>query len=153
MNTLWPLWAIGFSKVLSSVGAAISYWFSSKLIRKVGSFRLLLISNIYGKIINICSVAVATIISPILMSSTSIFHGATEVANSKLMQKEFTNAQRATLGSVNSFLGSLAFGIFAIFLGILADKFGPARALLFAFIISLPTLLINWVLFKENKNE
>ncbi|MFH1967555.1 MAG: MFS transporter [Patescibacteria group bacterium] len=153
VNTLWPLWAIGFSKVLSSVGAAISYWFSSKLIRKVGSFRLLLISNIYGKIINICSVAVATIISPILMSSTSIFHGATEVANSKLMQKEFTNAQRATLGSVNSFLGSLAFGIFAIFLGILADKFGPAKALLFAFIISLPTLLINWTLFRENKNE
>ena len=68
VNTLWPLWAVGFSKVLSSIGAAISYWYSGKLIRKVGAFRLLLISDIYAKVINIGSVAVATIISPVLLS-------------------------------------------------------------------------------------
>lgn len=153
VNTLWPLWAVGFSKVLSSIGAAISYWYSGKLIKKVGAFRLLLISNIYGKFINIGSVAVATIISPILLSSTSLFYGATGVANSKLMQKEFTDEQRATLGSINSFMGNLAFGIFAVTLGMFADKFGPTKALLFAYIFSLPTLLINWNLFKDNKNE
>lgn len=153
VNTLWPLWAVGFSKVLSSIGAAISYWYSDKLIKKVGAFRLLLISNIYGKFINIGSVAVATIISPVLLSSTSLFYGATGVANSKLMQKEFTDEQRATLGSINSFMGNLAFGIFAVILGMFADKFGPTKALLFAYIFSLPTLLINWNLFKNNKNE
>lgn len=153
VNTLWPLWAVGFSKVLSSIGAAVSYWYSGKLIRKVGVFRLLFISNIYGKVINIGSVAIATIISPILLSSTSLFYGATGVANSKLMQKEFTNEQRATLGSINSFMSNLAFGIFAVILGMFADKFGPTKALLFAYIFSLPTLLINWTLFKNNKNE
>lgn len=153
VNTLWPLWAVGFSKVLSSIGAAISYWYGGKLIRKVGAFRLLLISNIYGKVVNICSVAVATIISPVLLSSTSLFYGATSVANSKLMQREFTDEQRATLGSINSFLGNLAFGVFAVILGIFADKFGPTKALLFAYILSLPTLLINWTLFKDDKNE
>jgi MFS family permease len=153
VNTLWPLWAVGFSKVLSSIGAAISYWYGGKLIRKIGAFRLLLISNIYGKVINIGSVAVATVISPVLLSSTSLFYGATSVANSKLMQREFTDEQRATLGSINSFLGNLAFGVFAVILGIFADKFGPTKALLFAYIFSLPTLLINWTLFKDNKNE
>lgn len=153
VNTLWPLWAVGFSKVLSSVGAAISYWYSGRLIKKVGAFRLLLISNVYGKVINIGSVAVATIISPVLLSSTSLFYGATGVANSKLMQKEFTDEQRATLGSINSLMGNLAFGIFAVILGIFADKFGPTKALLFAYIFSLPTLLINWTLFKNNKDE
>ncbi|MBI3069798.1 MAG: MFS transporter [Candidatus Levybacteria bacterium] len=153
VNTLWPLWAVGFSKVLSSIGAAISYWYSGKLIKKGGAFRLLLISGIYGKIINIISVAIATVISPVLLSSTSLFYGVTEVANSKLMQKEFTDEQRATLGSLNSFMGNLAFGVFAIILGIFADKFGPTKALLFAYLFSLPTLLINWTLFKSNKNE
>ncbi|PJE62461.1 hypothetical protein COU88_04880 [Candidatus Roizmanbacteria bacterium CG10_big_fil_rev_8_21_14_0_10_39_6] len=153
VNTLWPLWAVGFSKVLSSIGAAISYWYSGKLIRKIGAFRLLLISNIYGKVINIGSVAIATVISPILLSSTSLFYGATGVANSKLMQKEFTNEQRATLGSINSFMGNLAFGVFAVILGILADKLGPTKALLIAYIFSLPTVFINWTLFKNNKNE
>lgn len=153
VNTLWPLWAVGFSKVLSSIGAAISYWYSGKLIRKIGAFRLLLISNIYGKIVNIGSVAVATVISPILLSSTSLFYGATGVANSKLMQKEFTDEQRATLGSINSFMGNLAFGAFAIILGFFADEFGPTKALLIAYILSLPTLWINWVLFKDDKNS
>ena len=153
VNTLWPLWAVGFSQILSSIGAAISYWYSGKLIKKVGAFRLLLISNIYSKVINIGSVAVATVGSPVLLSSTSLFHGANDVANSKLMQKEFTDEQRATLGSINSFMGNLAFGIFAVILGIFADKLGPTKALLIAYIFSLPTLLINWVLFKDNKNE
>lgn len=153
INTLWPLWAVGFSKVLSSVGAAVSYWYSGVLIKRVGAFRLLLVSNIYNKIINISSVAVATIVSPVLLSSTSLFHGATSVANSKLMQKDFTNEQRATLGSINSFMGNLAFGVFAVILGLFADKYGPTKAPLFTYIFSLPTLLINWALFKDHKNE
>lgn len=147
VNTLWPIWAVGFSKVLSSIGAAVSYWYSGKLIRKIGAFRLLLISNIYGKFINIISVAAASVISPVLLSTTSLFFGATSVANSKLMQKEFTDEQRATLGSINSFIGNLAFGVFAVILGLIADKFGPAKALLAAYIFSLPTVLINWKLF------
>lgn len=152
VNTLWPLWAVGFSKVLSSIGGAISYWYSGKLIKKIGAFRLLLISNIYGKIINIGSVAIATVVSPVILSSTSLFYGVSEVTKSKLMQKEFTDEQRATLWSINSFMGNLAFGIFAVILGIFADKFGPTKALLFAYILSLPTLLIYWTLFKDNKD-
>lgn len=150
VNTLWPIWAVGFSQVLSSIGAAISYWYSGKLIKKIGAFRLLLISNIYSKLTNIGSVAIATVISPVLLSSTSLFHGVNWVANSKLMQAEFTDEQRATLGSLTSFMGSLAFGVFAVILGIFADKFGPANALLIAYIISLPTLWINWILFKDD---
>ena len=153
INTLWPLWAIGFSKVISSVGAAASYWYGGKLIRKIGAFRLLFIANIYSKIINISSVAIPTVASPVLMATTSVFFGANNVAQSKLMQNEFSDEQRATLGSVNSFLGNLVFGIFAIFLGLFADKLGPATALLIIYIVGLPTLFINWVLFKNNRNE
>jgi len=152
-NTLWPLWAIGFAKVLSSIGAAISFWYSSKVIKKMGAFRLLLISNIYSKVINIGFVGIATVFSPLFLSTTSLFYGATEVARNKLLQKEFTDNQRATLGSINSFLGNVAFGVFAVILGFFADAFGPAKALLFAYIFSLPTLLINWSLFNDNADE
>jgi len=67
VNKLWPLlWAVGFSKVFSSLGAAISYWFSGKLIKKFGAYRLLLLSNIYSKCINIFSVLFASVFSPLL---------------------------------------------------------------------------------------
>jgi hypothetical protein len=153
VNTIWPLWAVGFSKVLPSVGAGIGYWYSGRIIKKFGAFKLLLVSNIFSKIINIFSLVFVTVFSPILMSSTSLFFGVNNVAESKLMQKEFTDEKRATLGSISSFFGNFAFGIFAIILGLFADKFGPTMALLFASIISLPTLIINWSLFKDNKTE
>ena len=153
VNTLWPIWAVGFSKVLSSIAAAFSFWFSGKIIKKVGAFRLLLLSDIYEKVINIGSVGIATVASPVFLSSTSLLYGATEVANNKLMQLEFNDEQRATLGSITSFMGSLAFGLFAIILGLLADKFWPTKALFFAYILSLPTLFIYWKLYKDDKNQ
>lgn len=153
VNTLWPLWAVGISKALSSIGATLSYWYAGKLIKKVGAFRLLFFSNVYSEAVDIFSVALPTVASPLLMTSTSLFYGADEVASSKLVQKEFSDRQRATLGSLNSFIGKLAFGIFAVILGFLGDKFGPAKALLFAYVLSLPTVWINWILFRDNKDE
>lgn len=153
VNKFWPLWAVGFSKVFSSIGAAISYWFSGKLIKKFGAYRLLLFSNIFSKFINIFSVLIASVFSPLLLSSTSLLHGATEVAKNKLMQQEFTDEQRATLGSLNSLLGNFAFGICAILIGSIADKFGVIMALFIIYVLSLPTLWINWMLFNKNKNE
>lgn len=153
INTLWPLWTVGISKALSNIGATLSYWYAGKLIKKVGAFRLLFVSNVYSQAVDIFSVALPTVASPLLMTSTSLFYGADEVASSKLVQKEFNDRQRATLGSINSFIGKLAFGIFAVILGFLGDKFGPAKALLFAYVLSLPTVWINWILFRDNKNE
>ena len=69
------------------------------------------------------------------------------------MQKEYTEEQRATIDSLNSLLGSLFYGIFSVFIGIVGDKFGPATALLISQIISLPTIYINWRLMKMNKNS
>lgn len=151
VNTLWPIWAVGFARVLPNIGATISFWFSGKVIKKYGAIKLLFISNIYGKVVNIISLIMANIFSPILMSTSSLFYGITEVGNSVLMQNEFSDQQRATLGSLTSFVGSLTFGFFAIFLGYLADKFGPANALLISTVISLPTIWINWHLLKNEK--
>ncbi len=153
VNTLWPIWAVGFAKVLSSLGAAASYWFSGKLIKKYGALKLLLIDKVYSRVTDVISLLMANVFSPILMSSSSLLFGVTEVAKSKLMQTEFTDGERATMGSLTSFMGSLAFGVFAIFLGFLADKFGSTHALLIANCLSAPTILINWHLLKNEKDS
>lgn len=151
VKTLWPIWAIGFAKTLSFLGASLSFWYSGKILRKIEALKLKFYSNIYSKIVNIFSAAFPSIFSPAIMSSTSLFYGVGGVAESKLMQKEYTEEQRAILDSLNSLLGSLFYGIFAVFIGFIADAFGPAKALLIAQIISLPTVYINWKLVKMNK--
>ena len=69
------------------------------------------------------------------------------------MQKEFTNEQRATMGSLDSFAGSIFFGILAFLLGFLADSFSPARALLILQIVQIGNLLIYWKLFRHERNQ
>jgi predicted MFS family arabinose efflux permease len=85
------------------------------------------------------------------MTTSSLFFGTGTVAQSSLLQKEFTHEQRATMGSLNSLASNLLFGVMAIILGFVADKIGPAKALLLTTIAGIPVLYIYLKLFKEDK--
>jgi MFS family permease len=153
IGTIWPLWAIGFSKMISYGGATLSFWFSGKIIRKIGEYNILIVANIYSRITNFIAYGIPTLFSPVLMASSSIFYGATSVAKNALMQKEYTPEQRATLGSLNSFVGSIFYGIFAPLLGFIADVYGPAKALIVVQFCMLSVLYINFKLKKMQKNN
>jgi MFS family permease len=152
-NSIWPVWAIGIAKTASYLLASISYHVSGRSIKRFGSVEVVLADNIYNRIINIFSTGFPSILSPILMSSTSIFHGITDVSKNALFQKEFTNTQRATMSSLNSLAGSLFFGVVSLFLGFTADSLSPARALLFMQIFQIVNLFIYWKLFKHKNPQ
>lgn len=151
IGTLWPIWAIGISRMISYGGAFISFWFSGKIIKKFGEYNILIYANIYTRIANFIAYGMPTIASPILMASSSLFYGATDVSKNALMQKAYTQEQRATLGSITSFFGSLFYGIFSPFIGFIADSYGPAKALLFVQCCMLFVLYINYQLRKMSK--
>lgn len=149
--TVWPLWAIGISKMLPSFGASLSFFYSGKLIKKFKEINILLFDSIYGKIISLISLGFPSIFSPLLMSTPSLLYGVGTVAEKTLMQYEFTDHQRATMGSLNSFGGSLGYALMSLVLGGLADVFGPAKALLVLTIIGLPTIYLYWILFRNDR--
>jgi len=151
VNTVWPVWAIGFASVLSNIGATVSFYFSGKLIKKFGELKMLITGSIYGKIINIISLLFPTVASPALMTTTSVFYGTSSVSENSLLQKEFTHEQRATMGSLNSLASSIAFGIISVLLGLVADKIGPAKALLTTTLLGIPVIFIYLKLFKDEK--
>ncbi len=149
-QTLIPLWAIGIIKTLSNIAGAISFHFSGKILKKFNGVKVLIVDNIYNSVINLIAVAIPTVFSPFLMTTTSAFYGVTTVAKNSYMQKEFTNEQRATMGSLISFIGSLFFGILSIVVGYLADKYTPAKAFM---ILMIFQLCILWFFVKLKKNE
>jgi MFS family permease len=151
VNTVWPVWAIGFASVLSNIGATASFFFSGRLIKKFGELKMLIAGSTYGKIINLIALLFPTVVSPALMTTTSVFYGSNSVAESSLLQKEFTHEQRATMGSLNSLASSLAFGVVSVALGFVADKIGPARALLTTTLLGIPVIFIYLKLFKDEK--
>lgn len=130
VSTLWPLWAIGAISALSNVGAAWSYFYGGKLIDRFKPLRVLNLEIISNRIVNLTALLFPTVFSPILMNSTSLFFGAGSVAMNSLLQKEFTQVQRATMSSLNAFAGGIVFGIASITLGVLVDRFDARTALI-----------------------
>jgi len=150
-NILWPLWAIGFAKMLSYIGATFSFYFSGRIINKFNEIRSLLAGSIYNKIVNIIATLFPSVLSPFLMSSTSLTYGVSTVSKNSLLQKEFTPHQRATIGSLNSLLESVMTAIFAFSIGLIGDGLGPAKALFVSQIISLVATYMYWVVFRDDK--
>ncbi len=147
---VWPIWALGFAKMISNVLASTSFYYSGKLIDRLGPLRILIAGNLYARIVNVIALVTSSTISPALMSTNSLFYGASNVSMNSLLQKEFTPHQRATMGSLNSFFGSISFAILAFLFGGLADVVGVVNAFLIAQIINLLPIAIYIKLFKHS---
>lgn len=150
-NSLLPLWAVGLVRTISNGGAALGFYLSGKVIDRIGGVKTLFLVEIYAKTVDFFGLVFSTVFSPFLLSTTSVGYGLGSVASDTLMQKEFTNEQRATMSSFSSFVGSLFYGIFAFFIGLIADKIGIRMTLIVVQIIALPSLFFVWRLVKLNK--
>lgn len=152
INSLWPLWAVGVARALSFVGGSISFYFAGPVIQKLKALNTLIINSIVNRLLNLLALIFPTIASPAIMSATSLTYGSSKVAENTLLQKEFTDEQRATLGSINSLAGSILFGIVSFGLGLFADKIGPLKALIIINILLVIPILLLWKLFHHERN-
>lgn len=153
VNSLWPLWAVGISYFFSHVGAGLSSFYSGKLINRFGSLRLLNIEIIFNRVVNLTALLFPTVASPALMGSTSLTYGVSSVAMNSLLQKEFTHSQRATMSSLNAFAGSIAFGVFSVLLGAVADRFDARIAMIIAHILLLTPLFFYRKIFLHEQTH
>ena len=69
------------------------------------------------------------------------------VARDTLMQRSFTDRQRATMGSLISLGGNLLYAVVVFALGWFADRIGPQYALLAAELTTISVVLLYWRLF------
>ncbi len=152
-NTLLPIWAVGVAKITSNISSGLGFHFSGKLIKKFRSIPILFFGETYNEIVSFFALIFVTKLTPFLLSSTSFFYGTRTIIVSSLMQKEFTDKQRATMSSLNSFAGSLFFGVFAFMTGLFADKVGARNAMLVIQILSLSRTYLIWRFYKLPSNS
>lgn len=148
--SIWPIWAIGLASMLSNFGATIGFYISGKVVDRFGAFKVLLIGSTYNRFIDFVSLIFVTPISPLLMSTTSFHYGISSVAKNSLMQKEFSDQQRATMSSLNSFASSIFFAVVSFCLGLLADRLNPVQALLLLESLMIINIYVYWRMFKSN---
>lgn len=150
--TLWPIWAIGVASTISNLLAATSYYVSGKIIKKLSVKTILIGENLYNRIVNLLALFFPTIISPALMITSGITFGLGDTSINMLLQRHFTVKQRATMESLNSLAGSIAFGVFAVLLGKFGDLYGPRSALIVTQILLLTPLVFYRFIFKKEKS-
>ena len=153
ISMLWPVWALGIAQMLGDASAAIGFYFAGRIIRRFGEFRLLIGGMSFSLVVNLFALLVPTVISPALTALNSVFYGVNNVATSGLIQREFTNEQRATMGSLNSFVGSIAFAVFSVLLGALADRIGVIPALVFATLLGVVPMFLYWRALRQPENS
>lgn len=139
--TVWPLWALGIARGLNHAFGFVGFWYAGRVMKKLSAYTSLVTGSISARVIGMVAVGFPTIFSPLLLSIDSLIYCFSSVAKDTLLQKEFTQKQRATMDSLNSFAGNIVFAVFAYCFGLFADAIGPAKAL---FIGELLLLGVVW---------
>jgi MFS family permease len=124
INTLWPTWALGIYRAMDNALCFFGFWFSGRIVDRFKETYVLAVQQAYGLVSQTIGLILSNVMSPLLFMSGAILVGPGSVARDHLLQKEFTDEQRATMGSVASFAGSIVYAIVAFCIGIIADHFG-----------------------------
>ena len=132
-----------------NLAASVGFFVSGAALRRWGGLGVLTRGLIIDRVAGIAALAYPTSISPaLLVVPSSLTYGPEVVATDVLSQQEFTDEQRATLGSMASLLGSLGFGVASIGVGWAADQLGAAAALLLVQVVMLTPLFFYWRIFR-----
>lgn len=151
VNTLWPIWAVGVMRSSTLFLSAGGNFVGGKIIDKFKAFNVLVSQFILNRVVLIPAFLFPTIFSPVLIISSSFLLSIGLVAQRTIIQKEFSDHQRATMGSIDSLLKRILLSIILVLMGILADIAGPRNILLLAEILAIPVIFIYWRLYLYNK--
>jgi len=149
---IWPIWAIPIAKTISYIGATAGFHYAGRIIKKFNIYKVLIAGNFYTRSLYLFATGIPTVFSPLLLSFSSLFYGSVIVGRGSLMQGEYSDERRATMGSLNSFAGSIFFGIVSFTLGFVADLMTPRWALFFIQFFHLTTVIFYWKLYKIHKS-
>jgi MFS family permease len=139
---LWPLWALGLWRTFGHGVSFVGFRVSGRVIGRLGAARTLLFGELFDNVVNVVALVKPTVVSPLLLGSPA--YGMSTIAQQTLLQREFTDRERATMGSLGSLLGSLLYALVAVGAGLVADRWGIVPALLVIQAVVLVALPLAW---------
>ena len=147
-NTLIPLWAVNFARLLKQVTGVISFFMISK-IKSLGASRILFGSMIGNAFVRVLGLVIDNVLTPFVMSSVNLFYGTAETIRKDILQHEFTTKQRATMGSIVSFFSNIVMAILMYILGYVADVYTPYCAICVVVVIKVLLVVCSIPLLRK----
>jgi len=119
----------------------------------LGYIKVLAASWISSTTGNVLAGLTHSFLSPIFVMISLPLYGASDTAQQHLLQKEFTEHQRATIASLNSLGNSITFSIILYICGLIANVHGPFIALLATQLFLLPTNFFQYKFLRRMQQE
>ncbi len=143
-------WLVNIVILIRQLLGAISYGISS-FFRQFGFYNMVVFSILGNVFIRTIALVINNTISPFLMVFQNLFIGTATTAESALLQKEFSDSQRATMGSIVSLLGGIVMAISYYLFGLIADFFNVYIAVALLIFTKLFIGLYYYMLLRRYK--
>ena len=128
-----PMWCLGMLRTLAHFLGAIGDLLSYKVSMMIGYTKTVIAFIGLNYVVNFLSVVTNCVASPFIKCLDAFAYEVAEPAQETLLQNDFTDQQRATMGSVVSLFKNLVYGVLSLVVGMLADTFSAYTALLISF--------------------
>lgn len=151
--TVWPVWALGIPKMLTYIGSYISFRYSGAVLQRFGMLPSLIGGSLFERSIGLIAAIFPSVYSPLLISVTSLPFGVQYVAKDTFLQREFTDRQRSTMGSLNAFAGSLLYAVTSFGLGFIADLLSPTQGFIIIQLMLVPVIGLYLLLARIDKKK
>ncbi len=150
VNSVWPLWAVGAFRGAMGVIGFISQWLSGPVIERFNEAVVVTFRESFRFLSMTLAMIINNVFSPFLFLVNTFFFGPASVAREHLMQREFTDAQRATMASVASSAGSVLYALAALAIGAVSDHYGLRMGVECGVVISALSLpFFIWLFRRE----
>jgi MFS family permease len=148
-NLLWPTWALGIYRAVNHLLGFTGFWLAARVLDRFRNFPVLIFRGGYWLFSQTVGLMLGNITTPLIFLSGALFYGPGQVARDHLLQQEFTDEQRATMGSIASFACSILFAITALGIGVVSDRFGLKAGIALGVAISAISIPLYCRLFNN----
>lgn len=147
-NLFIPLWAVDIVVFIYRICSSIGFYFAI-FMRKIGLFKMAFVSSTFKCITIFLGLLINNVLSPFIISASSLATGGEHSAESALLQKEFSDTQRATMRSIVAIFGGLLTTVSFYIFGLIADMYSIYTALSVLLCYKITISIYYWVLMKQ----
>jgi len=152
VDSVWPHWLTPVYRTGQHVIGSLGFWFAGHVIKRYGALKVLLSGTFLANIVAVTAYGLASFASPFLLMLTQLSYALGTTADRTVQQENFSDAQRATMGSLISFFTGILIALSGLLMGWLSDMYSPGIAMLSVLICRAS--VVNWIyirLYKKHK--
>lgn len=144
--SVWPEWLTSVYRTGQHIIGTIGFWYAGTVIKRFGALKTLMGVTFLANVVQITALGIANFFSPLMMIFTQFSYAFGTTAERTVQQQNFTDAQRATMGSLISFFAGIFLALNGLLMGWLSDQWGPAFAMLSTYLGR--AIIVNWIYIK-----